>query len=803
MTSTLSRPAPPPAAPPAAPVRAPVEPWPWAVTGAVLFAVLAAATSLNGVGGPWTWLGPGLGTVFPVLLAMAAARSLRAGGVATASVGVLALVGMLTAQFLGSSSFLGVVPGPGTVPEIQRLLAEAEETVVSSVVPVLPGDGIMLVICAALGLIAIVVDLFATTLAMPAAGGAGLLGILVAPAIVKPDGVGLSAFVATALGYLLVLALAQWRENRRASGGARASSGFAGRGVIIGAAALSATLILPLMIPGFTSGAFPQGSRLNVWGNATGLNPAVTLGNDLRNPTGFGRITYSTSSDSPLYLRAVTLEDFSGRRWEPDQRLGDREPDVAEMGTEQGVGGDVPGTEVFTRVSTQSYASPWLLSPYAPEGVTGLSGSWEWDPLNLSVLATDGGPTPRQDYLVRSREPERTREGLGRTSPAGPDAVSAVFLSRPEDPPEIIRTTAEDVAGRYRNPYDKALAIQNHLRGPDFVYSEQAPVDGGYDGTGLDVMAEFLEVRSGYCVHYAGTMAVMARAAGIPSRVAVGYTPGSPTGNTREGPGGLELTEFVVDSRNAHAWPELYFEGVGWVRFEPTPSRGVVPEYAQQTFTPSAQQRDDLDSLDPGNAIPGAPGEQTPAAEPSPSAEATPPSGEQSGSRALPGVLTAAGLVLVALIPPPLRSARPGSRRRAPETAGGGPGGRGSATTAWAETTEIAGDSGAPLQAPDPPRTFEHRLARQAGLAEAQAGSMARLRAAYEYEEYAEHTPAMQGPGGGSGSTAALARPALRARWDDVDAVRSALRSSSSWPVRFRARFLPRSLVNRFPTDSR
>jgi len=237
MTSTLPRPAPTltPAPPAAQPAR-PADPWHWAVSGAALLAVLAASTSLNGVVEPWTWFLPVLQTLAPVLLAMALTRTLRLTGVLTALVGVLVLVGALTARFFPRQSILGVIPGRGTPFELQRLLAQAEETVVSQVVPVLPGAGLVLVVCAALGLIAIIVDLFSTTMRMPAASGLGLFAILVTPAVVKPDGVGMPAFVATVLAFLLLLAVAQWRENRLASGGTRASSGFAARSAMIGAA---------------------------------------------------------------------------------------------------------------------------------------------------------------------------------------------------------------------------------------------------------------------------------------------------------------------------------------------------------------------------------------------------------------------------------------------------------------------------------------------------------------------------------------------------------------------------------------
>ena len=60
--------------------------------------------------------------------------------------------------------------------------------------------------------------------------------------------------------------------------------------------ALTLTLLLQLVIPGFDQGTFPQGSRLNPFGTATGLNPMISLGNSLRTPAGDGRITFATNA---------------------------------------------------------------------------------------------------------------------------------------------------------------------------------------------------------------------------------------------------------------------------------------------------------------------------------------------------------------------------------------------------------------------------------------------------------------------------------------------------------------------------
>ena len=76
----------------------------------------------------------------------------------------------------------------------------------------------------------------------------------------------------------------------------------------------------------------------------------------------------------------------------------------------------------------------------------------------------------------------------------------------------------------------------------------------------------FLQTRRGLCEQFASTFAVMARTLGIPSRVAVGFTPGELNGDG----------SYSVFGKNAHAWPEVWFDGIGWVDFEPTPP-GAVP----------------------------------------------------------------------------------------------------------------------------------------------------------------------------------------------------------------------------------
>ncbi len=100
--------------------------------------------------------------------------------------------------------------------------------------------------------------------------------------------------------------------------------------------------------------------------------------------------------------------------------------------------------------------------------------------------------------------------------------------------------------------------------------------------------------RRGYCEQFAGTYAAFARSIGLPARVAVGFTPG-------------ELTDgvYVVRGQHAHAWPEVWFEGIGWVPFEPTPGRGAPGAQSYTFVEPQQSTEGDSPSSSATTAVPG------------------------------------------------------------------------------------------------------------------------------------------------------------------------------------------------------
>lgn len=745
--------------------------------------IVGTALSLNGVFRGWAWLLPLITTVVAVALALAVLRSLRVPSVFTSLGSLAALAGILSFTFCRPDSFLGFIPTPGTFAAVGRLIKRAGETVVSESAPVAPNAGIVFVTCACLGLLVVLIDALAVPLSMPAASGIGLLAIMVVPATIKPQSVGIPGFIGATVGFLLILGCSQWfAPDSRFQSGAPRSSGQFKRSLVTGVLALGLALVVPLAIPGFESGTFPQGSRLSPWGTSNGLNPMITLGNSLRSPTGSGRITYATSSSTPLYLRSVTIDHFDGETWAPDDRTATRRAGADKIETGYSVQGEI--VNAVTSINAGLFTSPYLPAPFAPVSVNGLNGRWTWDPNTLSIMSTETS-TLAQRYVVFSAAPKVTAQALSQAN-AAPRSVSQDFLRIPGNLPGVVKDTADKVTASAGNKYAKALAIQKYLRSGEFTYSLQAPVQNGYDGNGLSVLADFLSVKAGYCVHFSSAMAVMARVEGIPSRIAVGYAPGRLTGESVALVGQGSFPEYEVDARDAHAWPELYFEGLGWVPFEPTPSRGVVPDYASESSVPSNLSTN-ADEKDVATTVPT----PVPTTVPLPGT-AAPGTGPVQADP-MPAVLgTAAAAVLLAAFLGSPRISRTILRRRRLNRRRVPGGGRPprykdpSAALAWSELLDLAADYGLPSKPSETPRHFSARLrsgpllGEAGGLDDAAHRAVASLTTDFERQQYGRP-----------------AEPAVKAA-ARIAVVRESLRNNSGWWANFRAAWLPPSLMRRW-----
>lgn len=167
-----------------------------------------------------------------------------------------------------------------------------------------------------------------------------------------------------------------------------------------------------------------------------------------------------------------------------------------------------------------------------------------------------GATTEARSYRADSLVNEVTVAGLRSAGSDYPQWVRDRYLGLPEALPGRVTSLARDLTATEPTPYDRAAAIERHLRA--ISYTLDVPLPPG----DRDVVDYFLfDLQKGYCDYYATAMVVLARAAGVPARLAVGYASGSYD---------AYIASYVVTEANAHAWVEVYFPEYGWVSFEPT-----------------------------------------------------------------------------------------------------------------------------------------------------------------------------------------------------------------------------------------
>jgi transglutaminase-like putative cysteine protease len=212
------------------------------------------------------------------------------------------------------------------------------------------------------------------------------------------------------------------------------------------------------------------------------------------------------------------------------------------------------------------------------------------------------------------------------------------YLALPGDTPAAIEQVAERwiAAAQAQSDYDKVRAIQDALRAPPFRYDPEVELRD--DSTTL---ARFLtETNAGFCQQYASAMAVMLRAIGIPSRVAVGFTEGTPTGGDLADDGS---GTYTLSTRNLHSWVEVPFEGFGWLAFEPTPTREnpVAQPYQNPPSDPGCRGPDCVGETPGGGGA---------AASPSPTPRGRPTAIAAPGAAGLGATDTSTDLTTIAVI---------------------------------------------------------------------------------------------------------------------------------------------------------
>jgi transglutaminase-like putative cysteine protease len=253
------------------------------------------------------------------------------------------------------------------------------------------------------------------------------------------------------------------------------------------------------------------------------------------------------------YWRGVTYDIYIERGWYTSPVIG-QDYRAGERLIEDPSTGRVLHQEV---TSTREGEGPMYLAGELITADQDFRVDWrtDQDPFGAVVFSPD--------YQADTAIPEADEADLRAAGLDYPGQIRSRYLSLPSSLPQRVQALAISLTASSITPYDQALAIQDYLR-REYHYS----LDIDAPPPNRDVVDYFLfDSRTGYCDYFASAMVVMARAAGIPARLASGYAPGTYN---------LSRLQFVVIEADAHSWPELYFPGIGWVAFEPTPALAPI-----------------------------------------------------------------------------------------------------------------------------------------------------------------------------------------------------------------------------------
>jgi transglutaminase-like putative cysteine protease len=259
------------------------------------------------------------------------------------------------------------------------------------------------------------------------------------------------------------------------------------------------------------------------------------------------------------YWRATTYDRYDGAGWSS------RSTKKVKYTAEQPIFSELP---VFQEMIRQR------VTPVRPLGgvllATGALQSAN-APYQIDWRATPGSFTDADQfgaliadgpYEALSLLPKVSAGQLRAASTDYPDWVLQYYLQLPDNLPFRVRELAIEITANQDNPYDKAKAIEGFLRTIPYSLDTPAPPRG------VDVVDHFLfTLQTGFCDHYASSMVVLARSAGLPARMVIGFA----SGNYNP-----EKHQYVVREANSHAWAEVFFTGIGWVEFEPTANQTAI-----------------------------------------------------------------------------------------------------------------------------------------------------------------------------------------------------------------------------------
>ena len=749
-------------------------------TLAAAAATILASVSLYPIftGTLWFWGGAGAVCVVAVTGTLTRLRRLPPAVCLAAELAGLLLY--LNVAYSSARSLLHVLPTPSSLHFLLVLAGEGFDEAARYAPPVPPLWGIVVIAAGGIGIIAAATDLIAVRLESAALAGLPLLALFTEPFTLSvsrgPVGTAI-AFCLAAAGYLTLLSsegrdrIREWEQPAPGPDEIPDTRALAAAGRRVGIASVALALCLPLLIPGLHVTRLFGGGRPGIGGRGgsgaavVGFpDPDTQLSRELHTSQAAPVFTYRSSDPTPQYFQIYALDKLTSSGWQMFSQPESLVPASPRLPAPPGATNSTWAAKVTTTVRIgPGVGQDALLALPAPYPATAVfaPGSVRADRASL-MLFDPGVRLAGLSYTVTSLDEAPPAQALN-NAPPPPAGIAGHYLEVPAsyDPLRALAQSVVREAGA-KTAFQMALALQDWLSGGTFTYTLNAPTVA--DAAGL---RNFLTVtRRGYCQQFSFAMAVLARLLGIPSRVAYGFTAGTASyGGT-----------WLVTTHDAHAWPELYFQGFGWLRFEPTPQGGAAgqgtanaPSYTLEPASAFPQSPQSLSAGLPAGPV-GSSG-RNPA---SLGERLGLPLGGAGGAAAVPatatvnpwavfGLCVLGLLVLTAATPPCARLAVRRRRWRAARRRGDAA----LAHAAWRELRDDLVDYGAGYLPSESPRALAARAAASLSLAEPAVAALRRITLAEERARYAGRPDS----GAGLRHDSAVARRAIaaavprRSRW--------------------------------------
>ncbi len=541
------------------------------VSLATAFTVVVSTFAVDRLVAPSLWLAPVLATVLVMVGVLAVLRRWTRRGLVPSLGALLAAAVTITAWYAHDDALLGVLPTRAAIGTLDRLVHQGVAAIQVALPPIADVPGVGLLLTAGVAVLYLIADLLAVPGRAPAWAALPPLVLWALPVLLLAPVHSWTVVLAGA-GFITMLATGAeaWREP-----GGRTSRRRMGALGVVTAAVLGVALVAAPWVLAIPSPVRWHAPAELADADATRLDLGLDLRADLNRPQDAVVMTYTGALPSQLGpLHAYTLTEFDGATWDRGS-AGEWETVDGQVLWPGQVDTDEPRTVTIT---INDLGQDRLPIPGEPRLVD-VDGQASYAP-HTDEVRLDQAEPGELAYEVTVRPRDLTAADLRDLDPSTLD-VDPALLRLPDtgygaDLTDLTREIVTDAGAQ--TPYEQLLAIQNYLRDPGvFTYTESVT-----SARTRDAVWDFLHDRRGYCVQFGTAMVMMARTLDLPARLAVGYLPG-------------ELTEQGtgrITAHQAHAWPQVLFPEVGWVRFEPTPGTqsGTAPSWAPEPQEESPEE---------------------------------------------------------------------------------------------------------------------------------------------------------------------------------------------------------------------